>query len=315
MSRIFFFLILAFSFIVMHETRSQGCNDAGLCTFGEFGTMTSEQQQRFTTEVSYIFGLGEKQNLINTLQLDQRFSILDNKGQVFLRLPFTYVYGRLGQTTGLGDVTAGLDLTLYQKDELKITAMAGGKIPPNKANISQDGRGLPMAYQTSLGTYDLILGANMYIQKWRIGAGYQKPFGENGNTFLHQNWEDNEDALEYWESNKLKRGDDVMLRVDRYFTVREKNSFFAGLLSVYRLQKDRIEKNGEEIALEESNGLTLNASLGYSIALQNNGSLRLLLAAPIITRKVRADGLTRTAVFSLTYLLGTGKKKMMVEIP
>jgi len=36
---------------------------------------------------------------------------------------------------------------------------------------------------------------------------------------------------------------------------------------------------------------------------------------PIITRHVRADGLTRTLVFSLTYTIGTGKKKAMVEIP
>ena len=193
--------------------------------------------------------------------------------------------------------------------------MVGGKLPPNRANIEKDGKGLPMAYQTSLGTYDLILGINLAFDKWRIGAGYQKPFGSNGNTFLHEYWENNEDALEYWESNKLNRGDDAMLRVDRYFIVREKNTLFAGLLAVYRLQKDRIEVINKDIRLEGSNGLTLNASLGYNIALQNHGSLRFLLAAPIITRKVRADGLTRTAIFSLTYVLGSGKKKMMVEIP
>jgi hypothetical protein len=294
---------------------SQGCNDAGLCTFGDFGTLQTEQPQRFTTEISYIFGLGEKENLINTLQLDQTFSIFNDNAKLFLRLPFTYVYGKLGHTAGLGDVTVGLDITLYQKEELKLTAMAGGKLPPNDANITQDGRGLPMAYQTSLGTYDMVLGANLNVRKWRIGAGYQKPFGTNENTFLHKYWEDNEDALEYWESNKLKRGDDVMLRVDRYFTVREKNSLFAGLLGVFRLQKDRIEKDGEEIALDNSDGLTLNASIGYNIVLRNNGAVRLLLAAPVITRKVRADGLTRTAVFSLTYVLGSGKKETLIEIP
>jgi hypothetical protein len=306
--------IVLFLLSAASEVFSQGCNDAGLCTFGEFGSVHPADQKRFSTEVSYIFGLGEKQNLLNTIQLDQRFSIFRNKGQVFVRLPFTYVYGLLGQTVGLGDVTVGMDITLYQKDEVKILAMAGGKIPPNDANISKDGKGLPMAYQTSLGTYDLLLGANMIIKKWRIGAGYQKPFGSNGNTFLHEQWEGNENALKYWESNQLKRGDDVMLRVDKYFKIKEKNSLFAGFLGVYRLQKDRITKDGEEVRLDQSDGITLNASIGYTIALQNNGSIRLLLAAPVITREVRADGLTRTAIFSLTYVLGSGKR-MMVEIP
>jgi hypothetical protein len=307
--------IFLFFFAVSGKLNSQGCNDAGLCTFGEFGTVLTEQEKRFSTGISYIFGLGEKQNLINTIQLDQRYSVFKNKGQVFLRFPFTYIYGDIGQTAGLGDVTLGIDLTVYQKEDMKFSAMAGGKIPSNEANISRDNKGLPMAYQTSLGTYDLILGINFDIKKWRIGTGYQKPFGANGNTFLHEYWEDNEDALEYWESNHLVRGDDIMLRVDRYFTIKEKNSLFAGLLAVYRIQKDRIVKDGEVIALEGSDGVTLNASLGYNIFLQNNSSLRLVLAAPIITRHVRADGLTRTFVFSLTYTIGTGKKKMMVEIP
>lgn len=301
--------------LISQNSLSQGCNDAGLCTFGEFGTVPTAQERRSSTEVSYIFGLGEKENLINTVQLDQRFSIFKNKGQVFLRLPFTYVYGKLGHTAGLGDVGIGLELTLYKKEDFRISAMAGAKIPPNNANISQDDRGLPMAYQTSLGTYDLLLGANFDIEKWRIGAGYQKPFGANGNTFLHEYWEDNEDALKYWESNHLKRGDDFMLRLDRHFTIKEKNSILSGLLAVYRIQKDRIEKDGEELALEGSDGITINASLGYNILLQNSGTLRLLIAAPIITRHVRADGLTRTAVFSMTYMIGPGKKKAMVEIP
>jgi len=308
------FILLLFTLSGVRSINAQGCNDAGLCTFGEFGTIPTEQPARFSTEVSYIFGLGEKQNLINTLQLDQRFYIFKNKGQIFLRLPFTYVYGKLGQTAGIGDVGVGLDLTLYQKEDFKISAMAGAKLPPNNANITQDGRGLPMAYQTSLGTYDLLLGLNFDIKKWRIGAGYQKPFGENGNTFLHQTWEDNAYAQEYWESYHLKRGDDATLRVDRSFSIREKNSLFAGLLVVYRLQKDQITKDGQQISLEGSDGMTLNANIGYQVACDNGGALRFLLAAPIITRHVRADGLTRTAIFSLTYTLGKGRSQR-VEIP
>lgn len=299
--RLYRLTILFIAISLTAETYSQGCNDAGLCTFGEFGNIPSEDKKQITTEISYIFGLGEQQSLVSTIQLDQGFFVFKGRGQVFIRLPFSYVYGKLGQTAGLGDMSAGLDYRVYQKDQLAISVMAGGRIPPYDANKSDDGRGLPMVYQTSLGTYDLILGAAFDIEKWRIGLGYQKPFGSNNNTFLHEFWEDDEDALEYFESYHLDRGDDLMLRLDKYFFVRNKNILTAGLLGVYRLQKDRILKDDEKISLEKSSGITLNASLAYTISLEDKGALRFLLAAPLITREHRADGLTRTLVFSLTY--------------
>jgi hypothetical protein len=284
---------------------SQGCNDAGICTFGDFGAIqTEQQQQKLNAEITYIFGLGEQENLINTLQLDQRFSILKDKGQIFLRLPFTYVYGNLGQTAGLGDVSAGIEYLIFQKGQSSISAVAGGKIPTYDANKSLEGKGLPMAYQTSLGTYDLLFGAGINLQEWRIGLAYQHPFGSNRNTFQHEDWPDDDDALEYFESNQLKRGDDMMLRLDRSFPAGKKNKLDAGLLVVYRLQKDQISMNNETISLDQSDGITLNASLGYTIAFQDQSVVRFLIAAPVITRKYRADGLTRTVVFSVAYALG-----------
>ena len=297
------FLII-FAFLLSAPSFSQGCNDAGICTFGDFGTIHIHQKQKIKAEISYIFGLGEQQNLVNTIQLDQRFSVFKDRGQIFFRLPFTYVYGNLGQTTGLGDVTAGMEYTVLQKEKLNITTIAGGKIPSNNANKSIEGKGLPMVYQTSLGTYDLILGAGAIIATWRIGLAYQKPFGTNENTFLHEFWPDNDQAQAYFESNRLKRGDDMMLRLDKSFSAGKKNRLDAGLLAVYRLQKDRITRDGETVSLDKSDGITINASLSYTISMEDKGNLRLLLAAPIITRKYRADGLTRTVVFSLTYALG-----------
>lgn len=297
------FLII-FAFLISAPLFSQGCNDAGICTFGDFGAINFKEKQRVKTEISYIFGLGEQQNLVNTIQLDQRFSVFKDRGQIFFRLPFTYVFGNLGKVASLGDVTAGIEYTVLQKENLNITTMAGGKIPSNDANKSIEGKGLPMVYQTSLGTYDLILGAGAIIATWRIGLAYQKPFGTNENTFLHEFWPDNDQAQEYFESNQLKRGDDMMLRLDKSFSSGKKNKLDAGLLAVYRLQKDQITRDGETVSLDESDGITINASLSYNISLEEKGNLRLLLAAPIITRKYRADGLTRTFVFSLTYALG-----------
>jgi hypothetical protein len=294
---------LIFVFTASLQTRSQGCNDAGICTFGDFQFEVPEQHSISQTEVSYIFGLGEQQVLINTLQLDQSFRILSDKAGIFVRLPFTYVYGNLGQTIGIGDVTVGLEMVLLDKKETRITMSAGSKLPPNDANFTVDGKGLPMAYQTSLGTYDLLVGSRLDIQKWRIGLGYQKPFGSNKNTFAHAEWEDNEQAQEYFESYHLDRGDDLLLRVDRYFETKKGEIIQAGLMSVYRLREDIIILDGEKQSLDQSSGLTLNAILATRFPLKNNGSLNILAAAPIITREYRADGLTRTFVLSVVYSL------------
>jgi hypothetical protein len=295
-------LIILISWTAFPAAYSQGCNDAGICTFGEFdGVNNPHTGKGIKTEISYIFGLGENNNLVNTIQLDQRFDIFNGKGSVFFRLPFTYVYGTLGQTSGLGDVTAGLDYAVYQKEKVMVSLTAGAKLPSNDANKSSDGKGLPMAYQVSLGTYDLLAGAGITLQTWRIGLAYQKPFGANGNAFLYDFWEGEDEALEYFESNELKRGDDVMLRLDKDFTLKNNSSLQASVLAVYRIQKDQIVKNDIPVDLEDSNGLTLNLSVAYNIPLKNQDNVRLLLAAPVITREIRADGLTRTFVFSLAY--------------
>jgi len=307
-------LILTFLIISTLSSFSQGCNDAGLCTFGDLGAIHSTEPKKSFTEISYIFGLGEKEALINTIQFDQSFTIFKDKGKVFVRLPFTYVYGNIGQTAGLGDVVFGMEMRLFKKNEASMSITAGGKIPSNNANLKNDDKGMPMAYQTSLGTYDLLMSANVDIQKWRIVLGYQKPFGSNGNTFLHEDWEDNDQAQEYFESYHLKRGDDAMLRLDRYFIVGKKNTLSAGLLGVYRIQEDQITKNNEQLSLDQSSGITLNASLVLSMPLKNSSTLRLLLAAPIITRKHRADGLTRTFVIGVTYALGSGRQEE-ISIP
>jgi hypothetical protein len=98
----------------------------------------------------------------------------------------------------------------------------------------------------------------------------------------------------------LGRGDDAMLRLTRYFNTK-KSRYNIGVLALYRLQKDKITQNGERIALDGSEGLTLNINLGYQKVLKNKDNITFSVAAPVITRKVRVDGLTRTFVVMFTY--------------
>ena len=304
-----FFILYSFIFLLTGlQTYPQGCSDAGLCSMGDLDGQGLSNENKDNTQVSYIFGLGEQESLINTILFEQRFHVFDKRGQIFLQLPFHYIYGNLGQTYGVGDINLGFNYTYLRKKDFSASFMVASKLPPNDANKTIDGKGAPMVYQTSLGTYDLALGANVFYKKWQFGFGYLKPFGSNKNQFLHADWPDNEDALEYIEMEDLHRGDDAMLRVNRFFYT-DKSRYNAGLLALYRLQKDKITQNGQTVILDHSDGLTLNINLGYNKLLKNKDAITLSVAVPIIVREVRVDGLTRTFVVMLTYAFGNHKKQ------
>lgn len=271
--------------------------------------------QKFNTSLSYNFGLGEKQSLVNTVQFDQKINIFKNKGQIIIGLPFHYIYGDLDQTYGLGDLSLGLNYNYHQTHELRASFLVGGKLPTNDANKSKDGKGLPMVYQTSLGTYDLMLATNIIYKKWNFGLGYQKPFGENNNSYLRSDWTSKDDANNYFESNQLKRGDDLVLRIDRFFSSKSKKSVYStSLVNNYRLQEDQVMKNGQYVSLDDSDGITINLSLGLTRHLQNSDKISFNIAAPLVTRQVRSDGLTRTFTISIKYAFGKKKDKVLKPV-
>ncbi|MEE4255840.1 MAG: hypothetical protein V2I47_02280 [Bacteroidales bacterium] len=306
------FIILISSLMLYKVASGQGCNDAGLCSLGDLDGQGLSGGNKYNTQLSYFFALGEQQSLLNTVQFEQKFGLFRDRGQVFIQLPFRYIYGNLGPTYGLGDVSVGFNYTFAQSKEMRASFLVAAKIPSNASNKTINGKGAPMVYQASLGTYALALGSNLMYKKWQFGIGYLKPFGSNRNYFYHDEWPGNEDALEYIEMQDLARGDDAMIRLNRFFYTK-KSRFNTGLLALYRIQKDIITQGTERLALDNSNGLTLNINLGYQQVLNNEDAITLTLAAPLITREVRVDGLTSTFVVMLTYAFGSKKASSVFE--
>jgi hypothetical protein len=307
-----FFTIFLMTAIVCN-TSAQGCNDAGMCSMGDLDGKALDGEHVYNTQLTYNFGLGEQQSLINTILFEQRFPVFNKKGQIFIQLPFHYIYGNLGQSFGPGDISVGLNYTYLSKENLRASFLVATKLPPNESNKTIDGKGAPMVYQTSLGTYDLALGTSLFYKKWQLGFGYLKPLNSNKNYFDPDEWTDNEDAKEYTPMQDLARGDDIMLRLNRFFYTK-KNRFNAGLLALYRLQKDKVTQDGEQVSLENSDGFTLNINLGYNKVLKNKDAISLAVAAPLITREVRVDGLTRTFVIMFTYAFARKDKGIFEEI-
>ncbi len=287
----------------------QGCSDAGFCTMGAM-----KPDQPFNKKVAlklrsidlnFYRGTTSLTPTIYVATADMNFS-LNTKNSVQIKLPYQAITGRLANTAGMGDISLCYTRNIYTSDQFDINLSLGGKIPSNKSDKSSDeGFPLPMYYQTSLGTYDLISGLSLINRKWLFATGIQAPLNQNNNQFLWGAWSgSNEDPAyieKYSRAKELKRGIDMMLRVERNFRFSRLN-FTLGLLSIYRITNDEITlPPGIRVEPDGAKGLALSGifSTGYSLNAQSG--IKLLLGRRIIQRSVNPDGLTREFVSSFTY--------------
>jgi hypothetical protein len=285
---------------LINTLHAQGCSDAGACSIGsmddyEEGSVIHEPA-RVKLSAEQSIGLGEKFTFISQTSVMVEYRFLKSTS-LLLRAPFIFTSGNLGNSSGVGDLTLSLIQQVYKKDESQFGLLVAGKIRSNNADLSFAGNPLPMAYQTSLGTYDIIFGAQYLYKTWDFYVAYQHPFGRNQNGYLNPPGETDESKL-YFESAQLKRGDDLALRVQKTFLIKKQQSLQPGIMSIYRLQKSEIVRFDRNVVLENSSGLTLNLYLTWAKRLKGDAMIYLTGAFPVIDRDYRADGLTRNFVLT-----------------
>jgi len=112
--------------------------------------------------------------------------------------------------------------------------------------------------------------------------------------------------MRYANATQLKRGTDVMVRIERNFRFSRFN-FSAGLLPIYRIISDRItdfkgNRVNHDAAGNVGRGLAMSwiTTAGYSF--NSRSGIRLLVGHKITQRKFSPDGLTRELVSSATYI-------------
>ena len=288
---------------------AQGCSDAGFCTMG---AMKPDQPYNKRTQLklrsfdlSFYRGTTTLTPIVYVATAEFNFSV-GNKNSIQVKLPYQFVRGQLGETGSVSDISLCFTRNIYSSDQFDINLSMGGKLPTNNSNLlSAEGLPLPMYYQTSLGTYDLISGISLISRKWLFATGIQIPLNRNGNEFLWKTWEasseDQDYILKYSQANQLQRGTDVMLRAERNFRFARFNASL-GLLPIWRLNKDEITRdNGQRVKVPETSGLALSGifTLGYNFNVRS--SVRLLLGHKIVQREREPDGLTRNFVSSIGY--------------
>jgi hypothetical protein len=281
--------------------KSQGCSDAGTCSIGSlnhsYDSIQNAPKFKFSYEQS--FGLGEKFMFISTTSFIAEHRFTKTTSWV-VKIPFIIATGNLGNSTGVGDLYVSVIQELYKSTNSNFGILIGGKLRTSKSDFKFGNRPLPMAYQSSLGTYDVITGVQYINKTWDFYLAYQHPFGRNQNQYLHPEDESNKQKL-YFESAYLKRGDDLALKVQKTFSLKKEQRLLVGVLPLLRLQKSEIIRNDQPELLDGSDGLTLNIYLTFSKTLKNNTIIDITGASAAIDRNYRADGLTRNFILTLRF--------------
>lgn len=250
-----------------------------------------------SVEFTSYYGIGEHNTLIMINQLEGNFKLIDKKLYAQVKLPYSIISGNLGTVSGLSDITMSLSYVPFKSRVSNLSFALGVKIPANASDLSKNGRPLPMAYQTSLGSTDLLAGARFTYKKWDFTTGYQHTFNPNSNQYLHlPGISDSLTYNGYFESRNMRRADDGIFRINRKFNVK-KVRLNTSLLFIYHMANDDITAaGGERIKATGSQGLTFNFDFAGSIPVTKRMNFTFVLAKPLIQRKYVTDGLARSFV-------------------
>jgi len=292
---------------------SQGCSDAGVCTLHSIKNNVeghvSKDGKKNDISVGFAYGKGERSTNNYTGYLEYTTTI-GQRTSVTGKLGYSFINGELANTNGFTDlflsVNHTFDLPGRQagvKAKWQKSFVVGLKLPFNGADIVENGIHLPMPYQTSLGTTDLVLAINYNRKNFGATLAVQQPLKPiNENKFLPGDYPDEPRALNYWPTNEFSRKGDVVGRVSYKFKTGERFTIRPSLLGIYHEANDTyLDDANNRRPIYNSRGLTLNANVFVDYRLKNGSGFELSLGTPFIIRDQGPDGLTRSFVASLEY--------------
>lgn len=290
-------LVAALLFSFATQSRGQGCSDAGFCTLNSFKPDAGTPAAANQIKIGGSFG-----------GADNAISVVG--GYLEYNRQFGDKFGLDAKLTALGQ--SGNDISAFGLSDLYLNAnlspraglhfTLGAKIPLADGNAANDNLPLPMDYQASLGTFDLIVGAGYDLGKLQLVVALQQPLTQNKNAFFAEDYPADSPLRDIQTTNKFQRSGDVLLRVSYPFQLGQKLTLTPSLLPIYHLANDKFtDKQGNEIEIDGSQGLTFNGNLYFDYAISASSALQLNAGLPFVVRDARPDGLTRSFVANLEY--------------
>ena len=295
MKKLLFLLFL--SLFGFQHIKAQGCSDAGICSIDN--SLKTERANRNLLEVGTVFGIGET-DLTYLTPYATYLREITKKLTLSAKVTFSVANGSFGTVSRFGDIYLIGNYKHKVVNERQWSNTIGIKIPLSDANEMLHGMSLPMDYQPSLGTFDLIGSTNFRFRKWEFNLGIQFPvFHINNNSYFAELAGTND----FPSTNEFIRRPDALFRSS--YTYKLPNSKFSlkpNVLFLYHINEDTFKNMlGERETIDGSNGLTINGNLISVYHINATDTIELSLAAPFVIRDARPDGLTREFTAGLSY--------------
>lgn len=253
------------------------CSDAGACSIGP-----RTLEPGHSVSAHYTFGSsGSPDDLtVHTVDVSGSFRILENS-RLSVKLPYSAQSGPLGSVQGIGDVTILWDQLVFPDEPFTVRITAGGKI----ATGSVKNGNLPQAYQSGLGTNDVLVGVSVERNLWNASIAYQISRGRSDNP-----------------RDRLRRGDDMLLRAG-YAVQFDAWNAGAEVLLIRRLRESSILDSvlGQPesfVNIRGSDQTQINLLARAGLPVSESIELRAVTAIPLLQRKNNIDGLKRALTLS-----------------
>lgn len=293
-----FLMIIGLSAII-HFARGQGCSDAGFCSLSSFKPGNLDSNSRFKNQFKIGISYGSADHSISIFGTHLEYHrVLTKKMVLAAKLSSISQSGNGISAFGLSDLFLNVDYPIGEIGKLTF----GFKLPLTNGSKLRDDLPLPMDYQSSLGTPDLVLGISREWNKFQTAFAFQLPLSQNQNEFIAEDYPDGSPLKQFQTTNRFIRRGDVMVRAGYALFLGRSITITPGLLPVVHLGKDKYtDKQGIERAIDGSQGLTLNGTVHFDYEFDGKHSLLLNAGAPFVVRKERPDGLTRGFIATLEY--------------
>jgi hypothetical protein len=292
-------IIILFCIFLPVKGLGQGCSDAGFCTINGFKPHNSDSLTTLHNHIKIGTFVGKADNSIlvygSYLEYNRQLSAdwgLDAK------LTTLGQYGNDISVLGLSDIFVNVN---YRYDE-KLTFTLGTKTPLSGGNKMIENRALPLDYQSSLGTFDLICGIGYNFEKIQVIAAIQQPLTQNDNQFISGEYSLNSKLRTFQSTNKYERAGDILLRVSYPLAINSGLTCTPSILPVYHLMNDTFtDEFGEKKDIPGSQGLTFNINAYIDYQVNDGNSIQVNIGFPVIARSSRPDGLTRGFIANVEY--------------
>lgn len=292
-------LTLLVGLLNMTAVFGQGCSDAGFCTMDSFkpegADSVATKQHQF--KLGAFVGGADYDILVYGNYLEYNRQLNDKLGLDFK----ITTLGQSGNGIAVFGASDAFVTANYRATEsMKLTL--GTKIPLGRGNASLNNLPLPLDYQASLGTFDLIFGVGYAFQKLQVVAALQQPLTQNNNQFQAAAYPVDNALFQFQSTRNFVRSGDVLLRLTYPFDIGHKLRLSPSLLPIYHLANDKYtDALNVQREILGSRGLTLNGNIYLDYELNAKSSLQLNLAMPFIVRDARPDGLTRSFIANMEY--------------